>query len=90
MRARDLIQRLEDKPFKPFRVHLSDGTILAVPEHWMVVVGDTTAIIPSKYGRDEDGYRIAKRWRTVDLLHIVQFSDMGDRANGRRHRPGRR
>lgn len=86
MRAKDLVQRLEDHPFKPFRMHLSDGTILSVPDRHMVVVGDTTAIVPSEYGPDDDGTRVAKRWRTIDLFHIDQFSDVDEHSNGKRRR----
>jgi len=86
MRAKDLLQRLEDHPFHPFRVHLSDGTMLPITEPRMIIVSDTTAIIPSEFGKDSDGMRVARRWRTVDLLHIVQFSELGDKMNGRRRR----
>jgi hypothetical protein len=86
MRAKELLLKLEDDPFKPFRVHLSDGTIVPVTDRFMVIVSDTTAIIPGEYGRDQDGVRVAKRWRTVDLLHIVQFSQVDERLNGRRKR----
>jgi hypothetical protein len=86
MRAKDLVQRLEDHPFQPFRVHLLDGTILPIKDPVMIIVSDTTAIIPNEFGRDVDGTRIARRWRTVDLLHIFQFSEADERLNGRSRR----
>ncbi len=52
----------------------------------MIIVCDTTAIISSKFGRDGDGTRIARHWRTIDLLHIVQFREIDERRNGRRMR----
>ena len=86
MRPKDLTQRLSDHPFRPFRIHLSDGTVLPVKDPAMIIVSDTTAIIPSKFGRDQDGTRIARHRRTIDLLHIVQFSEIDERRNGRRMR----
>ncbi len=86
MRPEDLLDRLEDRPFKPFRIHLSDGTTLSVPEPGMVIVGKSTAVLPSRFGRDEEGRRLAEHWRTVALVHIVQFSDLDESTNGRRRR----
>jgi hypothetical protein len=48
MRAKVLNQKLEDHPFQPLCGHLSDGTILPIPDARMVIVSDTTAIIPSE------------------------------------------
>ena len=81
---RDLRRRLHDEPFRPFRIHLSDGTSLEVPEPGMVIIGRTTAILPSEWGRDEQGFRVAENWRTISLLHIVQFSDLQEKLNGKR------
>jgi len=89
MRPADLLQRLEDNPFKPFRIHLSDGTQLDVIERWSVIVGPSTAVVVSRFGEDTEGHRLALNWRTIDLIHIVQFSDLNDRTNGK-HPRGRR
>jgi len=86
MRPEDLLKRLHDHPFKPFRVHLSDRTTIEVAEPGMVIVGRTTAVLPTRFARRGDGYRIAEDWRTIALLHIVQFSDLRDRAGGGRKR----
>jgi len=86
LRAEDLLDRLEDRPFTPFRIHLSDGTHLDVTEPGMVIVGPTRAVLPNVFVRDEEGRRLAKHWRTIALLHIVQFSDLDERADGRRRR----
>ena len=88
MRAADLTRKLEDRPFKPFRIHLLDGTLLDVQEPGMVIVGMSSAVLPKAYGVDEDGRRILRDWRTVALSHIVQFTDLRDhgRSNGRRRK----
>ncbi|RIK62412.1 MAG: hypothetical protein DCC65_17610 [Planctomycetota bacterium] len=86
MRAEDLLDRLEDRPFKPFRIHLSDGTMLTVPNAGMVIVGRSSVVLPSKFERDSEGRMLARHWRTISLLHVVQFSDLDERSNGRRRR----
>ncbi len=83
MRIRDLLSRLEDRPFVPFRVHVSDGSVLEVPEPWSMAVGRSSAILASRFERDEEGRRVAVRWRTVDLDHITQLSDLHETRNGR-------
>jgi hypothetical protein len=82
----DLLNRLYDHPFRPFRIHLSDGSALDVPEPAMVIVGRSTAVLPSRYGRDAEGRRLAEHWRTVVLVHVVQFSDLDEKRNGRRRK----
>jgi len=86
IRPTDLLKRLEERPFKAFRIHLSDGTSLDVPEAGMVIVGRTTAVLPSAFAEDEDGARVAEHWRTIALVHITQFSDLDDKTDGRRRR----
>lgn len=76
------MSRLEDEPFRPFRVHLSDGSSIEVPQAGMVIVGKSTAVLPSRFEFDEEGRRIAARWRTIALLHIVQFSDLNEPRGG--------
>lgn len=86
MRAEDLLNRLQDHTFRPFRVHLSDRTSLDIIGRDMVIVGRSSAVLPSRFGKDDEGRRIAERWRTVDMLHMVQFSDLDEHVNGRRRR----
>jgi hypothetical protein len=81
---------LEDYPFRPFRIHLSDGTVLDVPQPWAISVGRSAAVIASEFGREEGSYMLAKRWRTVDLVHITQISDLDESRNGRRPRRKKR
>jgi hypothetical protein len=83
MRAADLLRRLDDKGFKPFRVHLSDGTKIDVNQPGMVIVGLSSAILPTKF-TTEQGRRVAYDWRTIAISHIVQFSDLPRRRNGKK------
>jgi hypothetical protein len=75
MRLQDFLQRLNDMPFRPFRIHVSDGSVVEVMQPGMVIPSRTTVILPTMFGADEDGHRYAKRWRTISLDHITQFSD---------------
>jgi hypothetical protein len=84
MRPEDLLKRLHDEPFKAFRIHLDDRTIIEVLEPGMVIVGESTAVLPTQYGREADGHRLVERWRTIALAHITQFSDAKESGNGRK------
>ena len=81
----DLLNRLHDRRFSPFRVHMSDGTVLEVLQPGMVIVGETTAVLPTLWGADDEGRRFAQRWRTLDLSHMTQFSDL-EQSNGKRRK----
>ena len=81
MRAADLTRKLEDAPFRPFRIHLSDGREIDVRNPGMVIVGISSAVLPGAFGRDEEGRRIARDWKTIALAHIVQFTDLMDHGN---------
>ena len=82
MRAEDLLDRLEDRPFRSFRVHLDDGSTVLIDNPGMVIVGPSSAVLPTQFGRDEDGRPLARHCRTIALSHIVQFSDPAERVNG--------
>ncbi len=90
MRPADLVRRLEDQPFQPFRIHLSDGTTLAVTQPNMVMVGVSSAILPTSFTKDEEGHRLVRDWRTIAIVHITQFSSLTEEANGKRRGSGRR
>jgi len=78
----DVLDRLEDRPFKPFRIHLSDGTTLGVIDPGMIIVSKSSVVIPSAFDRDEEGRRLAKHWRTISINHIVQFTELEEPING--------
>jgi hypothetical protein len=88
MRARDLAKRLFlDQPFKPFRIHLDDGARIDVREPRMIIVGKSTAVVPTRWATDEDGYAYVADWQTIALAHIVRFTDL---RNGSQKGGGRR
>ncbi len=82
MRVKDLINRLSDEPFRGFRIHLSDGVSIPVTDPGMIIVGPSSAVLPTEFGRSE-GERVATRWRTIALAHMVQFSDLDEPVLGK-------
>ena len=86
MAPRDLLNKLHDQPFKPFRVKLSNNTALDVTEPGLVVVGPTSAIMPVQTMKDDGGYTLVTQWRTVALSHMVEFSDIEPSKNGGRRK----
>jgi hypothetical protein len=85
MRVKDLINRLSDRPFKGFRIHLSDGSSIPVSDPGMIIVGPSSAVLPTEFGR-EQGERVATRWRTVALSHMVQFADIDEPVSGKQRK----
>jgi hypothetical protein len=85
MRAPDLIRKLHDHPFRPFRIHLSDGTAIPVREPLMITVGRSSAVVPTEFGM-MDGEKVVERWRTIAIDHVVRFADMDEPMTGKRPR----
>jgi hypothetical protein len=76
MRTRDLLTKLHDQPFQPFRVRLSNKTEIEILDPNTVVVGPSSAIMPIETLKDGSGYYVVSRWRTVALSHMVEFVDI--------------
>jgi hypothetical protein len=86
MSPRDLLNRLHDEPFKPFRVRLTNNSTIDIPEPGLVVVGPTSAIMPVQTMKDEIGYTLVTQWRTIALSHMMEFVDL-DPPKSSRKRP---
>ena len=76
MGPRDLLNKIHDMPFKPFRVRLTNNTTLDVTDPGVVIVGPTSAVMPVQTTKDDLGYTLVTRWRTVALSHMVEFVDL--------------
>jgi hypothetical protein len=86
MAPQDLVNKLHDEPFKPFRVRLSNNNTIDVLDPGSVVVGPTSAIMPMEYVDDERGLKLVLRWKTVALAHMVEFIDIDQKQNGSKRR----
>jgi hypothetical protein len=84
MTRTDLNHRLYDTPFRPFRIHLSDGSAIPVTNPGMLMVEESSVILPTEMTKDSEGYPLVKRWRTLALAHMVQFSDIDESIGGKR------
>lgn len=70
MRPADLLAFATRRPFEPFRVHLTDGTVYQINHPELVMAGERTAII----GVPADpADRHFERYETVALAHIVKI-----------------
>ena len=85
MRARDLLNKLHDEPFKPFRVRLTNNSVIDVLDPGSVIVGPSSAIMPLEYV-EEDGFKLVSRWRTIALSHMMEFADIDTKGNGSKRR----
>ena len=72
----DLQRKLNDQPFKPFRIKLVNGTTYDIAEPWMITVGESSAIVVTQSREDDRGYRTALDWRTISIAHIIEFQDI--------------
>lgn len=84
MTPTDLNHKIYDAPFRPFRIHLSDGTAIPVSNAALVMVGESSAVVATEVGHDPEGFPLVKRWRTLALAHMVQFSDLDEPVTGKR------
>ena len=76
MSSHDLLKRLHDQPFRPFRVKLSNNTTLDITDPGLVIVGPTSAVMPIQTAKDDFGYTLVTQWKTIALSHMVEFSDL--------------
>jgi len=52
----------------------------------MSLGAESSVILPVEIGHDSEGFPLVKRWRTVALAHMVQFSDLDEPVSGKGRR----
>ena len=83
MTHHDLLRKLNDQPFKPFRIRMVNSTVYDITEPWMIIPGDSSAIILANPAYREDrGYQVVQDWKTVSIQHMIEFSDIHTKRNG--------
>jgi hypothetical protein len=65
-----LLRTLEDRPFEPFRLHLSDGSSHDVTHPELLMVGTRTSLL---FVATTDNPRSADRAIKIDNLHITKL-----------------
>jgi len=86
MTYHDLLRKLNDAPFKPFRIKLSNATAIDVKEPGSVIVGRSSAVLPTDTEIDRSGYKFARNWKTISIAHIVEFIDLEQDDAGRKRK----
>ena len=88
MTNHDVIRKLDDQPFRPFRIRLVNNTTYDILDPGMIIVGDSSAVIATQNIRDDKGHRVMTDWRTVSIAHMLEFSDLRSSGNGKRKNKG--
>ncbi len=70
--AKDIKERMEEKPFRPFRIRMSNGDVYDVPNHDAAFVKRNVVEI----GLDLDSNGIADNYRRCAILHIATIEDI--------------
>lgn len=83
----DLQQKLHDRPFRPFRIRLVNNTVYDVLMPWMIIIGDSSAVVVTRVRKDDRGYETAQDWRTISISHIIELSDIESKERDRERKP---
>jgi hypothetical protein len=68
----ELRERMQENPFKPFRVHTSDGKAYDITNHDMMFIKRNGVEI----ALDLDANAVAEKFAKVALLHITALEDL--------------
>ena len=79
MTYHDLLRKLHDTPFQPFRIRLSNASTVDVREPGSVIVGESSAVVPVETVTDDRGFRVVRDWKTISIRHIVEFVDLKEK-----------
>lgn len=74
MTAMQIRELMKAKPFKPFRLCLSDGTHYDITNHEMAFVGKYTVEVGLNL--DADGF--AEYFARCSILHITKLEDLSE------------
>ena len=78
----DLQAKLHDHPFKPFRIRMVNNTVYDINEPWMIIIGETSAVVVTEVRRESRGFETALQWRTISIAHIVELTDIESKQRG--------
>jgi hypothetical protein len=70
--AKEIKELMESKPFRPFKIHLSDGSSYEVTNHDMAMVSRNSVDIGIH--RDPDG--VAERFVRCAIIHINKIEEL--------------
>jgi hypothetical protein len=78
MRQDDLLEVLRQRPFRAFRIHLTDGTMYEIRRAEMMMVGRSTALV--LYPPAGKSLPALDRYETIALLHITRLEPVESSA----------
>lgn len=84
MTYHDLHRRLSDqpfRPFRPFRIRTVNITVYDISEPWMVMLGESSAVVATETRKDDRGVEFALDWKTVSIVDMMEFTDLRSRSN---------
>lgn len=80
MRPDDVLRHLTKRPFRGFRIRLTDGTSYEIGHPELAIVGKTTVTIAIPRVSDADREEVVyDRTVWVDLLHILEIEPVPSR-----------
>jgi hypothetical protein len=74
MRREDVLEASRVRPFKPFRIHVSDGAAYDLRHPEMVMVTRTSAVVG--FPEPDNVAPAIERYSLVDLLHITRLEQI--------------
>jgi hypothetical protein len=84
MTSDDLATKLDDHPFKPFRIRMVNSAICDIREPWILMIGPTSAVVATDTPKTDRGNEIALDWRTVSIHQMLEFSDLPETKKSKR------
>jgi hypothetical protein len=73
MSRTDLLRRVRQRPFSPFRLIVSEGAAYDIRHPEQVMVARDSAVIGVEGGQEQDFYETTV---LVDLLHVVRLEPL--------------
>jgi hypothetical protein len=73
MTRKDLLQRVRQKPFVPFRMVLTEGTAYEVRHPDFVMVGRDSLVVGLPGEQEQEFYETSV---LIDLIHIVRLEPL--------------
>jgi hypothetical protein len=75
--AKDIRDLMQAKPFRPFRIHMSDGSHYDITNHDAAFVGKNIVEV----GRNLDSDGFAEYFTRCSILHITKLEDLPEEVS---------
>jgi len=80
MRRDEVVNAVRAQPFRPFRLHIADGTTYDVRHPEMLMVTRNAVVVgildQPENGNSGPAYPPIERSTTVDLFHVTQIEEL--------------